>query len=456
MQRLSLHARPTWMLWSGLLLMLIIAVGASWSSLEMQRGHRQSLVIHDYLHVLDRVQVAMLEMETGQRGYLITGDESYLAPYEEGRGNITAALDELAPFDLDAMGLHPPKLSILALAAGKVAELDRTVALRRDSGPAAAVAVLETDVGRNIMTSLSDELRGLRLHANAVVAQQQAHIDIEAYTTVGLIIVGLLLSGALAATSVSLLRREIGARQAVETALRGRQAALARSNAELEQFAHIASHDLQEPLRMISSYTQLLRRRYAGKLDADADEFIGYAVDGTKRMQILINDLLNFSRVASDAKPLQPVDLEAALDDTLKDLEIRIEDCGATVTHDPLPTVEADPVQMRQLLLNLIANGMKFQAPEQKPAVRVSATREGREWRFGVRDNGIGIDARYIKNLFQIFKRLHSSDEYPGTGIGLAVCKKIVERHGGRIWVESVLGQGSTFLFTLPAMELRS
>ena len=156
--------------------------------------------------------------------------------------------------------------------------------------------------------------------------------------TQSLIMLGLLLSGGLAATSVILLRREIAARQAVETALRERQAALARSNGELEQFAHIASHDLQEPLRMISSYTQLLRRRYAGKLDADADEFIGYAVDGTKRMQVLINDLLNFSRVASEAKPLEPVDLEAALDDTLKDLEIRIEDCGAD--GDPRPAAD--------------------------------------------------------------------------------------------------------------------
>ena len=306
------------------------------------------------------------------------------------------------------------------------------------------------------MTTLRDELNGLRQRANSLVSKQAESNFFQASTTVGLIIAGLLLSGGLAATSVTLLRREIRARQAVETALRERQAALARSNDELEQFAHIASHDLQEPLRMISSYTQLLRRRYAGKLDADADEFIGYAVDGTKRMQVLINDLLNFSRVASAAKPLEPVDLEAALSDTLKDLEIRIEDCGARVTHDRLPTVRADPVQMRQLLLNLIGNGMKFQAPQRKPDVRVSATREGRDWRFGVRDNGIGIDAQYIKNLFQIFKRLHSSDEYPGTGIGLAVCKKIVERHGGRIWVESALGKGSTFLFTLPAMETQS
>jgi signal transduction histidine kinase len=453
MHRLSLYARPTWMLKCGLLVMLVIAVGAVLSSRGVHRRDRQSLVIYDYMDVLESVQVAMLQMETGQRGYLITGEEPYLAPYEEGRQTIAAALGELAQFDPAAMGLPAPPASIAGLVADKTAELDRTVELRRDFGPEAAKQVLETGAGRTTMVALRDALYELRQQAVALLNRRQDGIHFNDYTTVSLIIVGLLLSGGLAATSVTLLRREIAARLIVEAKLRERQAALARSNSELEQFAHIASHDLQEPLRMISSYTQLLRRRYANKLDADADEFIGYAVDGTKRMQVLINDLLNFSRVASEAKPLEPVDLEAALGDTLKDLEIRIEDCGATVTHDPLPTVRADPVQIRQLLLNLISNGMKFQAPEQKPAVQVSATRQGREWRFGVRDNGIGIDAQYIKNLFQIFKRLHSRDEYPGTGIGLAVCKKIVERHGGRIWVESVLGQGSTFLFTLPAME---
>ena len=456
MQWLLLHARPISMLRSGLLVMVIIAVGAAWSSLEIQREHRRSLLIHDYLHVLDRVQLAVLEMETGQRGYLITGEEPYLAPYEEGRRTIAAALHDLAQFHPGAMGLREPKLPIAALVADKMAELDQNVTLRRDVGPAAAKGALEIGVGREIMTALRDDVDGVRQQAIALVNYQQAHNFFEAYITVGLIVVGLVLSGALAATSVTLLRREISARRSVETSLREREVALSRSNGELEQFAHIASHDLQEPLRMISSYTQLLRRRYANKLGADADEFIGYAVDGTKRMQLLINDLLNFSRVTSEAKPREPVDLEEALSDTLKDLKIRIEDCGATVTHDPLPTVPADPVQMRQLLLNLIGNGMKFQSLKQKPAVRVSAARDGNEWRFGVRDNGIGIDARYIKNLFQIFKRLHSRDEYPGTGIGLAMCKKIVERHGGRIWVESALGQGSTFLFTLPAMEIKS
>jgi light-regulated signal transduction histidine kinase (bacteriophytochrome) len=289
-----------------------------------------------------------------------------------------------------------------------------------------------------------------------LVSRQQALVELENLLTLVLIIAGLLGSGGLATASVALLRREIVLHQAAAAALETRRNELARSNSELEQFAHLASHDLQEPLRTISSYTQLLRRRYAGKLDAKADQFIDHAVNGTKRMQALINDLLHYSRITTGARPLEPVDLESALDDTLMDLEIRIEDSGAVVTHDTLPTIAADPIQIRRLLLNLIGNGIKFHAPARTPVISIAAARDGAQWRFDVRDNGIGIEPQYIKQLFQVFKRLHSADEYPGTGIGLAVCRKIVERHGGRIWIESVLGEGSSFIFTLPAMETQS
>ncbi len=225
---------------------------------------------------------------------------------------------------------------------------------------------------------------------------------------------------------------------------------LARSNTELEQFAYVASHDLQEPLRMITGYTSLLAKRYQGKLDSDADEFIGYATDGAKRMHALINDLLTYSRVGTRGKEFSPTDCEAVLQTTLAGLRPAIEESNASITHDPLPTVMADATQLGQLFQNLIGNGIKYR-DSKPPVIRVSSKKEGSRWLFSVRDNGIGIDPKYGERIFVIFQRLHNREDYPGTGIGLTVCKKIVERHGGRIWVESQPGQGATFYFTLPA-----
>lgn len=228
-----------------------------------------------------------------------------------------------------------------------------------------------------------------------------------------------------------------------------RVAELARSNAELEQFAYVASHDLQEPLRKISSYTELLARRYQGKLDPGADKFIGYIVDGANRMQKLINDLLTYSRVGRTELVVEAVDLTRMMEQVLHDLARPVRESSAQVTYANLPTVAGNAGHLAQVLQNLIGNAIKFHG-EEPPHVHVTAERQAEQWVIAVRDNGIGIDPQHAERIFAVFQRLHTRIEYPGTGIGLAICKKIVERHGGTIWVESELGKGATFYFTLP------
>ena len=236
--------------------------------------------------------------------------------------------------------------------------------------------------------------------------------------------------------------------QESEEALKKMVAELERSNAELQRFAYVASHDLQEPLRMVSSYTQLLEKRYKDKLDANAHDFINFAVDGARRMQNLIDDLLTFSRVGTHGKPFAPTNMEVVWQAAVDNLQVAIKKGKAKVTHGPLPTLMADEGQLVQLLQNLIGNAIKFHGKE-PPAVHVSAVRENDEWVFAVRDNGIGIESQYFERIFLVFQRLYR-EEYAGTGAGLAIAKRIVERHNGRIWLKSEPGQGSTFYFSIP------
>ena len=250
-------------------------------------------------------------------------------------------------------------------------------------------------------------------------------------------------------TLVTAAIRNISVRKRAEALLLRKMDELNSSNEDLAQFAYIASHDLQEPLRMVSSYTMLLGRRYKGKLDADADEFIAFAVDGACRMQRLIQDLLAYSRVGSAKDSLSEISSEDALKQTLFNLRAAIKDSGAVVTHSPLPAVFADETQLIQLFQNLVGNAIKYRRSE-LPSVHISAMPDGgTRWMFSVRDNGLGIDPQYFDRIFGMFQRLHKREEFAGTGIGLAICKKIVERHGGSISVDSQLGQGSTFSFAL-------
>ena len=246
------------------------------------------------------------------------------------------------------------------------------------------------------------------------------------------------------------ITRDLTVRKQAEDELKRYAEELQRSNQELEHFAYVASHDLQEPLRTVSSFSQLLARRYQGKLDADADEFITFIVDGATRMQTLINDLLAFSRIGTRGDLLASVDSGEIFQAAKENLELAIAESGAVITKDPLPALVADQRQLTQLFQNLFSNAIKFRRSEEEPRIHVSAVRQEGAWQFSVRDNGIGIAPQYFDRNFIIFQRLHGREEYSGTGIGLAICKKIVERHGGRMWVESEPGTGSTFYFTIP------
>ena len=250
----------------------------------------------------------------------------------------------------------------------------------------------------------------------------------------------------------SKIARDITQQKHMERELARRAAELQRVHDELQQFSHIVAHDLNEPLRTMSNFATLLARCYQGQLDATADEYISFVTDAAQRMQQMLTDLLSYTRVGGPTETFTIVNSEALLTRVQSELQVAIADAKAEVTHDPLPTVLGDATLLGQVVQNLIGNALKFrgQAP---PRIHVSAVKEDRHWRFSIRDNGIGIDPQQAPRLFQVFQRLHTRSEYPGTGIGLAICKKIVERHGGRIWVESRPGEGSIFYFTISDEE---
>lgn len=299
----------------------------------------------------------------------------------------------------------------------------------------------------------------LRVHLEEILYRNTEFCDVElenAFPAVGRRTLRLngrqILSDGVGTGTILLAMEDITDRKLVEKLLTRRADDLARSNAELEQFAYVASHDLQEPLRIVASYAQLLSRRYQGRLDSDADEFIAYIVDGAVRMKQLINDLLAYSRVNIQGTDFAQVDCEEVLRLALANLRMAAEESGAVVTHGPLPTIRGDASQLVQLFQNLIGNAIKFRG-DRSPLIHLSAEEKETEWLFSIRDNGIGIAPEYNDRIFIIFQRLHKKEAYPGTGIGLAICRKIVERHGGTIRVEAAPERGSIFYFTIEKGE---
>ncbi|QKW26048.1 CHASE3 domain-containing protein [Streptomyces seoulensis] len=448
-----------------------------------------------------RLQESLVNQETGIRGYGLSGHADFLQPYAEGQADEKAALDRLRPLTRAD-----------ARTSADLAEVERLIGVWHEriarpiaAAPASQAARLSTERA----TEGKDTFDSLR----KAMVRQQSHLESErtaagrdlrraqtlrnwmfaVIAAVILLVASLVFEGLRRGITNPLTRLGSAARDVSEgrfgrnlpgtgpadlrrlasdvDSMRRRlleelefseesrrlldeQAAdLKRSNAELEQFAYVASHDLQEPLRKVSSFTQLLQRRYGGQLDDRADQYIAFAVDGANRMQVLINDLLAFSRVGRVHNDHQRVALEEVFARSVDNLSVAIEESGAEITHDPLPEVVGDTTQLSMLWQNLLSNAVKFRSPERPPRIRVSAVREGDNWRFAVADNGIGIAPEFQEKVFILFQRLHTKDAYPGTGIGLAMCKKVVEFHGGTIGIDPGHAPGTRIVFTLPAAD---
>ena len=450
-----------------------------------------------------RLSNALINEETGVRGYALAGEESFLSPYRAGRLEEQRAVAELRELSDDAT---------LERIAADLADVDQAAAIWRTTYAEPAIRRVRArgpdsarPAGAELGQRLFDRVRAAlaRQQADIRDARQAGRDNLSeaatflavAFGVIALVIVVALINattmlrqtvtrpiGALArrvrrvaqgdfdrqvrsrgprdiaelAADIDSMRerilQELAASREAHAQLDAQARELERSNAELEQFAYVASHDLQEPLRKVASFSQLLEQRYKGQLDERADQYIAFAVDGAKRMQQLINDLLAFSRVGRTSGVLGPVDLDGVLERSLANLAVAIEESGAKVIADPLPTVKGEASLLAMVFQNLIGNAIKFQS-NGAPEIHVSVAREDGEWIFSCSDNGIGIDSEYAERVFVIFQRLHPKDEYAGTGIGLAMCRKIVEYHGGRIWLDTEDSPGTTFRFTLPVLQ---
>lgn len=486
-----------------------LVVGASgvalWRMLD-----RQDAVTDTYFDLITGAEGAytrLVDAETAVRGYALTGDPVTLEPYQRAMES-TTSLEAVAS---STGGASPEVRRAAATAIAAAAAWDegfaRPAIAAVDAGGAGAVDATDVEQGRLLFqetrTAVEDYLGILRDRRDQAVAELAGWTRLVVASLVALslaaVAVGVVLwvtlrrwiaeplaelaADARAVSSGEVHHRVVASgpgeiarladdvermrvalvEQLAELEASSAQVAeahdrlaeqaeeLRRSNRDLEQFAYVASHDLQEPLRKVASFTQLLQKRYGGQLDERADQYIGFAVDGAKRMQQLIQDLLGFSRVGRLGGELADVPLAEALDDALDNLEHLVEESGVTITHDELPVVRGERPLLVQLLQNLVGNAIKFRDPDRPPTVHLGAVRMGESWQLDCRDNGIGIDPRYAERVFVIFQRLHPKDVYEGTGIGLALCKKIVEYHGGRIWIDEVDGPGTSVCWTLPA-----
>lgn len=470
MKRILFRRTQRLIIWLGLLPILLAFAAFRYSSQHVENVE-STLASDNFIRSLDDLLSTVKDAETGQRGYLLTGNPSYAEPFYEATKAVDAQLDSIAQLASTVPADAQTLAQLRSAVSDKMQELKATIRLRNTQGLPAALALVQTNRGEADMANIRALIKKLR---QKQVATFQARLEDQRRSRVSLDItlgVGVLLSflslflayrvNVMYAlerdrteANVLLSNEQLEARVKERTAeLEQRSRDLQKSNADLTQFAYIASHDLQEPLRMVGSYVGLLARRYRGKLDATADEYIQFAVDGASRMQALISDLLVYSRAGTQAVHKQPVAFQTILQRALANLKLVINESSATIRTSELPIVHADAVKLAQVLQNLIANAIKFRKPGVPPEILIMATKVGQEWMFSVGDNGIGFDVRYTEKIFQVFQRLHGVGKYSGNGIGLAISKRIVEHHGGRLWADSELGVGSTFFFTLPVLS---
>ncbi len=452
-------------------ILILLAILSYQRSVRNVEDRRWVTHTDQVLQKLDDLQISMADAETGQRGYILTGEDSYLDPYRSALLQVPQNVSAVRELTADNPKQQRSLDRLEPLIASKLAELRDSINIRGQQGFAAGVAAVREGSGKQYMDQIRAAIAPMKQEEDRLLLRRSKELEASSHAARALIVIGevlaflfLFAAGLViqqemnrrrqAEEEVHRLNADLEARVAQRTAeLAERAKDLERSNMELQQFAYVASHDLQEPLRTIASFTQLLAKRYGDKLDDNAREFINFAVDGSKRMQTLINDLLAFSRVGTQGNTRETVRCDAVLDRVLKNLKLAIQDSGATITRDPLPTTIADEGQLGQLFQNLLANAIKFRGAD-PPRIHISSERQGAAWKLMVRDNGIGINPEHQDRIFVIFQRLHTKTQYPGTGIGLAICKKIAERHGGRIWLEPSPGGGSTFYFTLADGEI--
>lgn len=437
-------------------LILLIGLGvASYLSVAglLEKAER---VTHtqEVLSNLEATLSALKDAETAQRGFLLTGRKTFLKPYDDSRPLITIGVTRLNQLTLDNPVQQERLREMDQLVATRLNLLDRGINLRQQMGESYHAPVETLEQGQVLMDGLRMKVNEMKAMETSLLSEREQSANSAAQRTLMLIPLVSVLTIIVTSLALATILRELKQRQRAEQQLHTLNTELSRSNRELQDFAFVASHDLQEPLRKIQAFGDRLKSKYADALSTEGQDYLERMQNAARRMHTLINDLLVYSRVTTKGQPFASVDLDLIAREVLNDLEVRIQQSDAQVEIVSLPKIEADALQMRQLLQNLIGNALKFQRKGEPPLVKVTAeSLADGNCQIAVADNGIGFEEKYLDRIFTPFQRLHGRNEYEGTGMGLAVCRRIVERHGGQITAQSVPNQGTTFLVTLPIRQ---